>query len=212
MKKIKILFSVLFTSIFATGLIYAWTDLLEVDPEDPLTSSIWNTMIWSINENGSKLVWITNNWWNIWINTPTPSEKLHIDGNIKLTSDGDSVIISVDSWNEILKNINKTWYKFSTHNSTDWRHVWYWNWTNFRNCEVVDYFQPGESTQNTIITTILADNMWYDRTAWSSSPYHAKFLRDFTLNSSYSNTSVSTYGSWSKIAYWPATLARCAID
>ncbi len=210
MKKTKILSSIILTTIFATSAVLAWTDLWVVSDSDTLTSTLWNTVVWKINENGDKLGSIYNVWGNIWIWEPTPAEKLEIDWSIKINSGVETVTISVDTWNEIQKNLNKTWYRFWTYNTTDAWHSWQWTGTNFRNCEVVQYFQAWETIQNTSVYTSLSYVLWSSRTSWSSNPNHTKFLRDF--NTSYTDTTSSVYASWATLIYWPSKLERCAID
>ncbi|MCH2188333.1 hypothetical protein MK079_00700 [Candidatus Gracilibacteria bacterium] len=183
----------------------AWNDV--VNSGDPLTASGWNDLVNKVAEldnfsfsNGNIGIGIT------------PEQKLHVDGNIQITNNGESVVIDVDTWNDIQDFVTKKAYRFWTWNSTDSTHYWYGPGTNFRNCEVLDYFQQGSSIQNTLILTILVHNMGSDRTTWSSSPYHGMFLRDFNLSSSHNNPSSSTYGAWSTVKYGPSFLERCVAD
>lgn len=212
MQKTKILTSIVLTTFLATWAVLAWVDLWTVSDSDTLTATLWNTVMWKINENGNKLSWVYNVWGNIGIWTVNPTESLEIDGSIKINWSWESVTISVDTWNEILKNINKTWYVFSTHNPIDLRHSWNWPGTNFRNCEVIEYFQLWETIQNTVVTSILSYRLWSDRTTRTSSSEHAKFLRDFALHPSYTDPNTSNYASWVTTKYWPSILERCAID
>lgn len=60
----------------------AWVDLWTVNPWDTMTDTIWNALVWKVNENGNKLDVITATWWNIGIWTATPSVKLEVNWNI----------------------------------------------------------------------------------------------------------------------------------
>jgi hypothetical protein len=212
MKKTKLIISIVLTTILTTSALLAWVDLWTVNSWDTLTSTLWNSLVWKVNENGNKLNWIYNVWWKIWIWTVNPVESLDVTWNIKITWNWKSVTITTDSWNEVLKNMNKGWYVYTTYNSVDWRHHTYWPGTNFRNCEVVQYFQEGETIQNTDVYTIRAYLLWGNRTLWSSNVNHAKFLRDFTLNPTRSDPNSVLYASWVITKYWPSILQRCAID
>jgi len=46
----------------------AWVNLWEVSSWDSLTSTIWNDLVWKINENGNKLEWLSNTWWKLTMN------------------------------------------------------------------------------------------------------------------------------------------------
>lgn len=77
-KYTKLSLSIILTSILSYWFIFAWINLWTVNNWEQLTESIWNTMIWKINENGQKLEWITNIWWKIGIWEPNPSAKLDV--------------------------------------------------------------------------------------------------------------------------------------
>jgi len=203
-KFIKIIISIITTVVISCWIIYAWNGLIALDG-DSLTHTKWNELV-------NKILPITSTWWKVGIWITNPQEKLDIQWNIKISSNWESVIISVDTWNDILKNINKKWYRFWTYNTTDVGHYWYWSGLNFDNCEIVEYFQVGETIANTYVGVILSNNLWNDNSKWSINLNHDKFLRDFNLNSSYNNPNQSNYGFWATVKYWPSRLERCSID
>ena len=55
MKKTKIILSIILTTFLATTLVLAWVDLWTVNNTDSLTSTLWNSVIWKVNENWNKL-------------------------------------------------------------------------------------------------------------------------------------------------------------
>lgn len=67
MKHTKLISSIILTTILATGTIFAWTNIITVSDNDPLTSTLWNNLVSKINENGNKVEPITNNSGNIGI-------------------------------------------------------------------------------------------------------------------------------------------------
>ncbi len=68
-----------------------WTDMGAVNTGDQLTATLWNNLVWNVNELNSR--WSTGatssvNYMagNVGINTVSPSEKLEVNGNIKATA------------------------------------------------------------------------------------------------------------------------------
>lgn len=183
--------------LFSTIIWYwVWTNLSNQNDWDIITKDIWNNLIDKVNQNWNTINTYFSSWW------------------IFLTSWENKILLDY----ETLKNIKiqtspkKYWYRFWTHNTTDNTHFWYWVGSNFRNCEDIQYFEIGETYQNTIVNTILADNLWVDRKLRSSSPKHAMYLRDFSLNPSYSDTNHIYYWSWATFKYWPSSLQKCEVD
>ncbi len=85
MKKIKILTSIVLTTILATSAVLAWTDLWTVSDSDTLTSALWNTVVWKINENGNRLEGIYNVWGDIGVGETNPQAKLDVNWSIRAT-------------------------------------------------------------------------------------------------------------------------------
>ncbi len=124
MKKIKILSSIVLTTILATSAVLAWTDLWIVSDSDTLTSTLWNSVVWKINENGNKLEPITNVWGNVWIWIPSPSVKLDVNWSIKanLVNSMKSYIKYGNNWtascDTFCQNISNLWW------TDHWSCVW----------------------------------------------------------------------------------------
>ncbi len=143
MKKIKILSSIVLTTILATSAVLAWTDLWTVSDSDTLTSTLWNAIVWKINENGDKLVDIY---------TKTEVDTL-ISNSSELPSGTYFFSIYPSSWTTT-NILQISTYSTSTMAvaKASYVQIYSWAWSGIWNWEIVA--STRRSNSNTIWTNI----------------------------------------------------------
>lgn len=160
-----------------------WINLNIVESWDTLTSTLWNEVVWKINEIWAKTDGIfTDGSWNVWIWTTTPTQKLDVNGNIK----GD--VFSV-AW------VGSIW--FSTNNILYLRskgiYVSGWSWIDLHNTDHATYpnyitLYPWSST-NPWNVYIPYWNIWI----WNISPSYKLHVNGSVAGTSWTTTSDERY-------------------
>lgn len=138
----------------------AWVNLWTVNTWDSLTSTIWNDLITKVNDIWARTDWIYNNWWSIWIWTPSPSSKLDVAGNINVSWQALSKTFYVRSSDANVKCINvnyaPTWY-------SDDDCIWLFSWYAFYEFKSQDDFTTyTDSSCTTVYETRWLNNVKYD--------------------------------------------------
>jgi hypothetical protein len=228
MKKIKILSSIVLTTILATSAVLAWTDLWTVSDSDTLTATLWNTVIWKINENGKKLEGVYNVWGNIWIWETSPIEKLDINWKIRVNEWTDSVTIDVAILESLIKNIEKKCTRWDTYNWTTG--VYFFSHpsisSSYTNCEKVYLTDIGHLIYPVRwwidIAQQVNDWLWtadYIRTnflyLWACSSSTSILCNESYLSNSYiysQNSVHENFAAWTYPKYSWGSISRCACD
>lgn len=162
---------------------WAYAALSTVTNGDPLTDTVWNSMVADVNNNTDKLTNISSNGWNVWIGNSSPEWKLDINWttvfrwNVWFNWTNPTTSTTTNDWFRIRTDENYlwVWFDYTIFEKTDTNAPdpdWWIAFTNVGNDWVIDTSMSIKWNGNIWMWTTIPEQklhvVWNTKVTWNT--------------------------------------------